>query len=90
MAEQLLRDPNVQLTEETLAAALGGRAGTYSKFTDALKMRDIVIEWRYYNDGRSWLGKGLHRWTTPRGAKKEITCFWSSVWDNFFQGLHFC
>jgi len=83
--QQLLRDPNIPLTDETLAAALGDRQKTFSKFTERLKSSDVVIEWRYYNDGKAWLGKGQYKWTTPRGANKETTCFWFSVWDGFFR-----
>ena len=43
------------------------------------------LEWRYYNDGKAWLGKGLHKWKSARGNDKEKTIFWLSIWDEFFK-----
>ena len=52
---------------------------------EELKNHDIQAEWRYYNDGKAWLGKGLYKWTTSRGTQKEVTAFWLSIWDGFFK-----
>lgn len=41
----------------------------------------LNTEWRYYNDGKSWLCKVTH---------KKKTIFWLSVWDGFFKvGFYF-
>ncbi|MCL1804090.1 MAG: DUF3788 domain-containing protein, partial [Eubacteriaceae bacterium] len=45
----------------------------------------INIEWRYYTDGKAWLGKGVYKWLGPRGGQKSLTAFWMSIWDGFFQ-----
>jgi hypothetical protein len=37
---------------------------------------DIISEWRYYNDGKSWLMKNV---------KKKKTVFWLSVQKGFFR-----
>jgi len=85
MPEQLLRDPNIEPANEVLAAALGETNGAYLKFIEGLKSRDIDLTYRYYADGKAWLGKGLYRRTGARGGQKEMTAFWLSIWDGFFK-----
>ena len=46
---------------------------------------DIRLAWRYYTDGKAWLGKGLYRWTGARGGQRETTVFWLSLWQGFFR-----
>ena len=58
---------------------------TYISFTEEVKKHDIQLEWRYYNDGKSWFGKGLYKWITSRETPKEINTFWLSIWDGFFK-----
>ena len=36
----------------------------------------LTVEWRFYNDGKAWLGKVQH---------KKKTVLWLSVWDGFFK-----
>ena len=83
--QQLLRDPNIEPTQEAIAAGLGAANNSYILFLEGLKQHDIQVNWRYYTDGKSWLGKGLYRWETLRGTKKEVTTFWFSIWDGFFK-----
>ena len=83
--QQLLRQPDIQPTDEVIAEALKEANPTYLKFIKGLENHDIQLEWRYYTDGKAWLGKGLHRWTGPRGGNKEVTAFWLSIWDGFFK-----
>jgi hypothetical protein len=52
---------------------------------DVPQMTFITVEWRYYNDGKAWLAKGLYKWTGARGGQKENTVFWLSIWDSFFK-----
>ena len=73
---QLLKDPDVQPTAGVLEAALGERKKAYGEFTSGIAEKDIALEWRYYNDGKSWLGKG---------TRKKRTVFWMSVWEDYFQ-----
>lgn len=82
---QLLRDPDIQPTEDVIANALGEAYGAYGQFINELTNHDIQIEWRYYTDGKAWLAKGLDRWTGVRGGKHETTIFWMSIWDGFFK-----
>ena len=83
--QQLLRNPDISPTSEVIAAALGAAGDAYVTFVEELNSRDIQVEWRYYNDGKAWLGKALYKWTTVRGTAKEMTTCWLSVWDGFFK-----
>ncbi|WP_260393693.1 DUF3788 domain-containing protein [Dysgonomonas mossii] len=40
----------------------------------------LTLEWRYYNDGKAWLGKAVY---------KKKTIFWLSVWEGFFKTSFF-
>lgn len=84
-AQQLLRNPDIQLTDDVFAAALGPANSAYRKFVSELANHDIQLEWRYYTDGKAWLAKGLYKWTGVRGGQKKTTVFWLSIWDGFFK-----
>ena len=84
-SQQLLRNPDIQPTDAVIAESLGEANNAYRKFVSDLSSRDIQIEWRYYTDGKAWLGKGIYRWTGTRGGQKEMTVFWMSIWDGFFK-----
>ena len=83
--KQLLRDVSVPPTNDVLAVALGCAYAAYEKFIDLLGGFDIIAEWRYYNDGKAWLGKGLYKWKSARGTDKEKTVCWFSVFEGFFK-----
>lgn len=81
---QLLREPEIQPTDDVIANALGEVNDIYVKFLKELESHNIQLEWRYYKDGKSWLAKGLYRWTGARGGQKEVTVLWLSIWEGFF------
>ena len=83
--QQLLRDPDIEPTNEVISEGLGLASSAYTKFLEQLQSHDVEVGWRYYNDGKVWLGKGLHKWETKRGTKKETTTFWLSIWDGLFK-----
>ena len=83
--KQLLRDPDIEPSSDVIAEALGESNIAYIKFVDELASHDIHLEWRYYNDGKAWLAKGLFKWTGVRGGQNEKTVFWLSIWDGFFK-----
>lgn len=83
--QQLLRDPNIAPTGGIIADGLGASNSAYIRFTEELQRHGISIGWRYYNDGKAWLGKGLYQWTSSRGTQKETNLFWLSIWDGFFR-----
>ena len=82
---QLLRDPDIEPLNEIIAQGLGLANNAYMEFVEQLHSHGVEVEWRYYKDGKAWLGKGVHRWETKRGAQKEITTFWLSIWEGFFK-----
>ena len=77
----MLRDPDIQPTNYAIAKALGDSNNAYIKFINEIASHDILLEWRYYNDGKAWLAKGLFKWTGVRGGQNEKTVFWLSIWD---------
>ena len=83
--QQQFRDPAIKPTNEMITEGLGSSGGVYARFIEQLQNHDAEVEWRYYNDGKAWLGKGLHKWLTGRGTQKELTVFWLSIWDSFFK-----
>lgn len=83
--QQLLRDAGIEPTDEIIALALGAANPAYTKFAEKIKNHEIEVEWRYYNDGKAWLGKSLYKWETSRGTQKQLTAFWLSIWDGFFR-----
>lgn len=85
ISHQLLRSPDIQLTSDVIAEALGGANEAYVKFCNELASRKITLEWRYYNDGKAWLAKGIYKWTGVRGGQKSMTVFWLSIWEGFFK-----
>ena len=72
MEQQLLTDPLVNPDEAVLESALGKKYAVYRDFTAMLGEQNLVPEWHYYKDTKSWLGKVLH--------KKKNLC-WLSVWN---------
>jgi len=83
--EQLLRNPDIEPSSDVIAKALGEANDAYVKFIKELASHDIHLEWRYYNDGKAWLAKGLYKWIGVRGGQNETTVFWLSIWDSFFK-----
>jgi hypothetical protein len=76
MENQILVDPKVKLTNDVLESALGKNYNRYKEFVNKLNTQNLVIEWNYYNDGKSWLGKILN--------KKKNLC-WLSIWNIGFK-----
>ena len=82
---QMLRGPDIQPADDVIAMALGEANDAYQAFFSRLAGMEIELAWRYYTDGKAWLGKGLYRWTGARGGQREITVFWLSLWQGFFR-----
>lgn len=82
---QLLRNPDIQPTSDIITKALSKANTAYIKFVNELANRDIQLVWRYYNDGKAWLAKGLHKRIGVRGGVSEKTVLWLSIWENFFK-----
>lgn len=78
-SQMQLRDPEIFPTEMVLKNVLGDSA--YSALASFLETitgaaYGLSIEWRYYNDGKAWLGKV---------TQKKKTILWLSVWDGLFK-----
>ncbi len=78
MERPLLNDKDEYPSDEVLARVLGRGKPAWDAFTARLatEFPDATIEWRFYNDGKSWLGKL---------ARKKKTICWVSIWDQFFR-----
>ena len=81
MEIQMLTDADIYPSEAVLSSALGDCNQIYQTLIRKLPEYLIELEWRYYNDGKAWLGKAV--------AKKK-TVFWLSIWQGFFRiSFHF-
>jgi hypothetical protein len=78
MDKPVLSDKAQFPTEEIIFAHLGKTKDIWIPFFEYLHENhpDIIPEWRYYNDGKSWLMKNT--W-------KKKTIFWLSVQKGFFR-----
>ena len=72
MENKILIDPLVKPDEKVLEKALGKKCNLFMDFVNKLNEQNLMIEWNYYNDGKSWLGKILY--------KKKNLC-WVSIWS---------
>ncbi|SBV93025.1 conserved hypothetical protein [uncultured Dysgonomonas sp.] len=81
-AQMLLRDADIFPSDKILEEALGERFNILVSFLKTITNNEyaLTLEWRYYNDGKAWLGKVVH--------KKKII-FWLSVWEGFFKTSFF-
>lgn len=83
-AQLLLRDSNTFPSGEVLRDALGNDVyDVLEPFLQTITSEEygLAVEWRFYNDGKAWLGKTVY---------KKKTIFWLSVWEGFFKtGFYF-
>ncbi len=81
-AQMLLRDADIFPSDKILEDALGEGFNVLVSFLEAVTNKEysLIIEWRYYNDGKAWLGKAVY---------KKKTIFWLSVWEGFFKTSFF-
>lgn len=77
MDRPCLNNPNEFPDAAVLARYLGGAKSAWDAFMAMLKddYPQIAAEWRYYNDGKSWLCKV---------TRKTATVCWVAVRDKFF------
>jgi hypothetical protein len=78
MDSMVLKDPAIYPDTHVLHKALAGSYPAYEELMKLIagKKYGIVPEWRYYNDGKAWLCKAVH---------KKKTIFWLSVWEGYFR-----
>lgn len=78
MEGPLLRDVAEYPSDEVLARYLGKAKAAWDVFAARLAVEhpDASLEWRFYRDGKAWLGKVVR--------KKKTVC-WISIWDRAFR-----
>ena len=74
----VLTDPNIQPTDELVSSILGENHVYWHQIIDYLYENhvDITEEWRFYNDGKSWLYRAL---------RKKKTIYWVGILKNTFR-----
>jgi hypothetical protein len=72
MENSILNDPNIYPEENILEKILEKKYKYYKTFTEKINKENLIIEWNYYKDGKSWLCKIVN--------KKKTIC-WLSLWD---------
>ena len=83
MEKQLLNDQQIFPTEDVIENILQNSYPAYYELMQTITGGEYGLntEWKYYNDGKSWLCKVSH---------KKKTVFWLSVWDKYFKtGFYF-
>lgn len=76
MENKIFTDPLEKPNNKNLESALGKNYTLLMEFEKKIAEQNLVLEWNYYNDGKSWLCKVLH--------KKKNFC-WLSVWSTGFK-----
>ena len=78
MEKPCLNDANEYPSDEVLSSHLGKVKNSWDLFIDILKENYPLFsgEWRYYNDGKSWLFKI---------TKKKKTICWVAIYYNMFR-----
>jgi len=76
MENQILTDQMVKPDINILENALGKNYGLFNEFVEKISVNNFILEWNYYNDGKSWLCKILNK-------KKNLG--WLSVWNTGFK-----
>jgi len=79
METKILNNPDIIPSEEVLKNALGNNVHkVYASYIGTITDSDygLTYEWKYYNDGKSWLCKISH---------KKKTVHWLSVWEGCFK-----
>ncbi|MDR0515786.1 MAG: DUF3788 family protein [Fibromonadaceae bacterium] len=74
--KQILTNPIEKPENNILKKALGKNYNLYMEFVNKINVQNLILEWNYYNDGKSWLGKVLN--------KKKNLC-WLSIWNTGFK-----
>lgn len=74
----VLTDPNVQPTDELVFSIIGENSVYWENLIEHLyeKHLNITEEWRFYNDGKSWLYRAL---------QKKKTLYWIGVIKDTFR-----
>ncbi len=83
MATPVLTEKDSYPTDNVLESATGKVFPVLQNFFSSITSEKYLLEpeWKYYNDGKSWLCKI---------SFKKKTVLWLSVWDGYFKtGFYF-
>lgn len=78
MEPLVFTEPAIKPNDELVFSVIGEKSSFWKSIHSylAANHKDIVCEWRYYNDGKSWLYRAL---------KKEKAIIWIGVYQNSFR-----
>ncbi|MBK7106724.1 MAG: DUF3788 family protein [Ignavibacteriae bacterium] len=78
MEKQILFDKNIYPTDDLIFSIIGNKKNLWENLFSMISSEfpEINSEWRYYNDGKSWLMKV---------TKKAKTIFWLSLYQKTFR-----
>jgi phage terminase large subunit-like protein len=78
MDKMLLNDKNEYPSDAVLAKCLGKTKAVWDEFVarSGAVSGLALLDWRFYNDGKTWLTRLMFR--------KKTVC-WISVWDEYFK-----
>jgi hypothetical protein len=78
MNKPLLNDKSEYPNDAVLLRYLGRTKAIWDIFVTQISttFTTMSLEWNFYNDGKSWLCKLVH--------KKKTMC-WISIWENYFK-----
>lgn len=71
-----LNNESIYPDESVLKGVLGNAYSAYNELLKIFMNNEMIYEWRYYKDGKSWLCKV---------QKKNKTIVWMSAWKNYMQ-----
>lgn len=71
-----LTDESRYPDEQALQEVLGNAYEAYPALLELFQERGLVLEWRYYNDGKAWLCKV---------QRKSKTIVWISAWEGYLK-----
>lgn len=71
-----LTDEKIYPDESVLAQVLGDSFSSYAELRQIIGRLGLTLEWRYYHDGKAWLGKV---------QQKKKTILWMSAWKGFMK-----
>ncbi len=75
--QQMLRDPEQIPGDRLFQTILDKNSyNIFRKIGECFIEAGLALNWRYYKDGKAWLGKVTY---------KKKTILWLSVWDEFFK-----
>jgi hypothetical protein len=82
MGKETLKDPMVEPNDNILENALGYMYPLYTEFVKKIVNQDLMPEWNYYNDTKSWLCRILYNnknycWLSILDSGIKLTLYFS-------------